>query len=56
MDNKERKRPAVSTHDSNLVSKAISGKLKAFYDEIVAQEVPDRFKDLLERLDKSSNS
>lgn len=56
MDDREIKRPKLSAHDAQLVSKAISGKLKTFYDEIAAQEVPDRFKELLDRLDKLNES
>lgn len=55
MDDKEAKRPKLSAHDAQLVGKAISGKLKNFYDEIAAQEVPDRFKELLDRLDKQND-
>jgi hypothetical protein len=35
-----------------VVSKAVSGKLKAYYDEIAKQDVPDRFMQLLDKLDE----
>jgi len=45
--------PGPSTKkDVSIVNRAVSGKLKAYYDDIVAQDVPDRFKDLLDRLDE----
>lgn len=37
---------------SAVVNKAVSGKLKAFYDEIAGQQVPDRFIELLDKLDE----
>lgn len=37
---------------SAVVNKAVSGQLKAYYDEIAAQQVPARFIELLDRLDE----
>ncbi|MCB1378110.1 MAG: hypothetical protein KDK89_07060 [Alphaproteobacteria bacterium] len=37
------------------MNKAVSGKLKAYYDDIAAEQVPERFKDLLDRLDSSED-
>ena len=41
----------ATKRDVSLVNNAVSGKLKAYYDDIAAQDIPDRFKDLLDRLD-----
>lgn len=54
-DTKRSRRPATKK-DVSLVNKAVSGKLKAYYDDIAAQEIPDRFKDLLDRLDVPNES
>ena len=54
-DPKRPQRPATKK-DISLVSKAVSGKLKAYYDDIAAQDIPDRFKDLLDRLDEPKQS
>ena len=35
-----------------VVNEAVSAKLKAYYDDIARQEVPQRFLDLLQDLDK----
>ncbi len=37
----------------NIVKEAVSSKLKAYYDDIARQEVPQRFLDLLQDLDKA---
>lgn len=42
--------------DVSLVNRAVSGKLKAYFDDIAGQDVPDRFKDLLDRLDGDKKS
>nr|WP_281349075.1 NepR family anti-sigma factor [Microvirga thermotolerans] len=34
--------------------KRIGDQLRAMYDELMQQPVPDRFKELLEKLDRSS--
>lgn len=44
-------RGQATNDDSKLVGEAVSNKLKAFYDEISNEVVPDRFLDLLARLD-----
>jgi|GEM_PF-4114535 len=50
------KRPLPATKKSaQIVEAAVSGKLKAFYDGISSQEVPDRFLDLLKQLDDSNS-
>jgi DNA-binding protein Fis len=36
-----------------VVKDAVSSKLKAYYDDISRQEVPQRFLDLLQDLDKA---
>ena len=41
--------------DSNS-QKRIGDQLRAMYDELMQQPVPDRFKELLEQLDKTSSS
>ena len=45
---------AASKKTSAVVNKAVSGKLKAFYDEIAGQQVPDRLLELLDKLDEQS--
>lgn len=55
MTERESKPPvfSASRKKSNaVVSKAVSGKLKAYYDDIAAQDVPDRFIQLLDKLDE----
>lgn len=42
----------TSKKTSTVVNKAVSGKLKAYYDDIAGQQVPDRFLDLLDKLDE----
>lgn len=39
--------------DHHVVKEAVSSKLKAYYDDIARQEVPQRFLDLLQDLDKA---
>ena len=36
------------------VERAIGNRLRAFYDEVAREPVPDRFVDLLNRLDKET--
>ena len=55
MFRQEVKSSVPSRRNSTVVAKAVSGKLKAFYDEIAAQEIPDRLKELLERIDKPAD-
>ena len=51
MNDKSGKKHKSSGH--HVVKEAISSKLKAYYDDIARQEVPQRFLDLLADLDKS---
>ena len=37
------------------VEKAIGSRLRAFYDEVAKEPVPDRFVDLLKRLDEQDS-
>lgn len=37
----------------HIVRDAVSSKLKAYYDDIARQDVPQRFLDLLQDLDKA---
>jgi hypothetical protein len=53
MIDQSEKKPPLSRRETAIVNKAVSGKLKAFYDEMATQEVPDRFKDLLDQLDEA---
>lgn len=39
--------------NQQVVKEAVSSKLKAYYDDIARQEVPQRFLDLLTDLDKA---
>lgn len=39
--------------NQQVVKEAVSSKLKAYYDDIARQEVPQRFLDLLQDLDKA---
>jgi len=48
-------RAAPQKNDHDLVNAVVSQKLKALYDDIANQEVPDRFLDLLKKLDQSSS-
>ncbi len=49
-------KPGRSPHkrDQSIANAAVGQKLKAFYDDIAHQEVPDRFLDLLDQLDEAS--
>ena len=53
MNERDVKRPPQAKRDSAVVNKAVSSKLKAYYDDIARQEVPQRFLDLLADLDKA---
>jgi hypothetical protein len=46
-------RKTKSTGNSQVVREAVSSKLKAYYDDIARQDVPQRFLDLLRDLDKA---
>ncbi|MBU0583198.1 MAG: hypothetical protein KKB66_11850 [Alphaproteobacteria bacterium] len=43
----------TSTADPLGTNSEIARKLKQYYDELVADEVPDRFADLLSQLEKA---
>ena len=45
---------ATSKKASAVVNKAVSSKRKAYYDDIAGQQVPDRFIELLDKLDEQS--
>lgn len=51
MNDKTDKKHRSSGH--RVVNEAVSSKLKAYYDDIARQEVPQRFLDLLADLDKA---
>ncbi len=51
MDDKSDKKSKTSG-GQQVVRDAVSNKLKAYYDDISRQEVPQRFLDLLAELDK----
>jgi hypothetical protein len=51
MNDKTDKKQKSSGH--RVVNEAVSSKLKAYYDDIARQEVPQRFLDLLADLDKA---
>ena len=48
-------RKTKSTGNNQVVREAVSSKLKAYYDDIARQDVPQRFLDLLKDLDKAGN-
>ena len=46
-------RKTKPTGSNQVVREAVSSKLKAYYDDIARQDVPQRFLDLLKDLDKA---
>ena len=52
MNDKTGKKTKASGNQQ-VVREAVSNKLKAYYDDIARQEVPQRFLDLLQDLDKA---
>ena len=52
MNDKTGKR-TKATDNHQVVKEAVSSKLKAYYDDIARQDVPQRFLDLLKDLDKA---
>ena len=44
---------AKTSGNQQVVKEAVRSKLKAYYDDIARQEVPQRFLDLLRDLDKA---
>jgi len=55
MNERNSKRTPQVKKEAVVTNKAVSGKLKAYYEDIASQDVPDRFKDLLDRLDQSTS-
>ena len=53
MNDKSGKKNKASGNQQ-VVKEAVSSKLKAYYDDIARQEVPQRFLDLLQDLDKAN--
>jgi hypothetical protein len=51
--NTDRKKPGPSSAEEDLIPSEIGKKLKTLYDDVVEQDVPDRFLDLLDKLEKS---
>ena len=49
----QKKTPEPSNADENLIPSEIGKKLKTLYDDVVEQDIPDRFLDLLDKLEKS---
>ncbi len=43
------------TASDNSAERAIGNRLRAYYDEVAAEPVPDRFLDLLKRLDSGGS-
>jgi hypothetical protein len=52
MSDKQVKKSRASAAQ-HVVKEAVSNKLKAYYDDISRQDVPQRFLDLLQDLDKA---
>ena len=52
MNDKTGKKTKASGNQQ-VVKEAVSSKLKAYYDDIARQDVPQRFLDLLRDLDKA---
>ena len=53
-DSKPSNPKAASKKTSSVVNRAVSGKLRAYYNEIAGQQVPDRFIELLDKLDEQN--
>lgn len=47
------KPPAPAKKPSKVVQDAVSGQLKAYFDDMTHQEIPDRFLELLKQLDEN---
>ena len=52
MNDKTGKKSKTS-NSQQVVKEAVSSKLRAYYDDIARQDVPQRFLDLLQDLDKA---
>ncbi len=55
MNDKMGKKSQASS-SQQLVKEAVSSKLRAYYDDIARQDVPQRFLDLLHDLDKAGGN
>lgn len=55
MDDRTSKKSKTSG-GQQVVREAVSNKLKAYYDDISRQDVPQRFLDLLAELDKADGA
>ena len=42
--------------DDEILTEAITKKLKSYYDDIAKQEIPDQFRELLNKLDATDKS
>jgi hypothetical protein len=54
--NEKTGKKAGTSRSQYVVKDAVSAKLKAYYDDIARQDVPQRFLDLLKDLDKAGGS
>jgi hypothetical protein len=58
LSDKKRQSEADETASDEVapyIAEAVSGKLKAYYDSVTGQAIPDRFMDLLAQLDASAS-
>ena len=60
-DNAHSSEPRIDAHSSEpridrVTQTRLGDQLRAMYDDLVGQPVPDRFKDLLDRLEKGGTS
>ena len=53
---KGRAKMSGRTRSDGSVERAIGSRLRAYYDEVAREPVPDRFVDLLKRLDTEDSS
>ena len=51
-----RTKTGARTRNDGSVERAIGSRLRAYYDEVAREPVPDRFVDLLKRLDGDGNT
>jgi hypothetical protein len=55
MNDKTGKKSRAASNQQ-VVKEAVSSKLRAYYDDIARQDVPQRFLDLLQDLDKADET
>ena len=55
MDSYSNSKPATDPKLDSGSQKRIGDQLRAMYDELMQQPVPDRFKELLDQLDKKKD-